>query len=270
MARPRADPRAAGRFAARRAGGVESACRPTPTGTRAFPPSPAATCRGRPPFRAGGRCAAGPGLVLDAGGGCLLGGPRQPAGRQSAEVRALSQARGPAQPHLPWPGRPEDAGHAIEVDWNVPALDRQRTEMLRNDRVGKRALALFQLGASTAAERELYAASLDADPRYIETVLAVAQKPRCPPCRCGSATPPGTSATSARLRRCDVPDPALAAVRRLLGRPRAGLRLHAPGIGLQPQGAQLCRRHGADAAHARHGAHRRHQVRPRACGCQSL
>ena len=37
-----------------------------------------------------------------------------------------------------------------------------------------------QLGASTAAERELFAASLDAEPQYIETVMAVAQKASLP------------------------------------------------------------------------------------------
>ncbi|HSI02589.1 MAG TPA: lytic transglycosylase domain-containing protein [Reyranella sp.] len=67
-------------------------------------------------------------------------------------------------------------GMQVVPSWNPPALDRKRADMLRNDRAGRRALALFQLGASTAAERELFAASLDADPQYIETVLAVAQK----------------------------------------------------------------------------------------------
>ena len=40
----------------------------------------------------------------------------------------------------------------------------------------QRALALLQLGAATSAERELFAASLDADPKYIESTLAVANK----------------------------------------------------------------------------------------------
>src|SRR4029078_11193835 len=40
-------------------------------------------------------------------------------------------------------------------DWNVPAIDRKRADVLKNDRAGKRALALLQLGAQTAAEREL-------------------------------------------------------------------------------------------------------------------
>jgi soluble lytic murein transglycosylase-like protein len=71
-------------------------------------------------------------------------------------------------------------GMQIVANWNVPAIDRKRADVLRNDRAGRRALALFQLGASTAAERELFAASLDADPNYIETVMAVAQKAALP------------------------------------------------------------------------------------------
>jgi soluble lytic murein transglycosylase-like protein len=71
-------------------------------------------------------------------------------------------------------------GMRIEPDWNVPALDRSRENVMRNDRVGRRALALLQLGAATAAERELFAASIDADPRFIEAILAVAQKASLP------------------------------------------------------------------------------------------
>jgi soluble lytic murein transglycosylase len=71
-------------------------------------------------------------------------------------------------------------GMRIEPDWNVPALDRSRADVLRNDRVGRRALALLQLGAATAAERELFSASIDADPRYIEAILALAQKASLP------------------------------------------------------------------------------------------
>ena len=67
-------------------------------------------------------------------------------------------------------------GMKTAADWNVPAIDRKRVDILKNDRVGRRALALLQLGAQTAAERELYAASLDADPQYIEAVLALANK----------------------------------------------------------------------------------------------
>ena len=71
-------------------------------------------------------------------------------------------------------------GMRIEPDWNVPALDRRRADVLKNDRAGRRALALMQLGAATAAERELFAASIDADPQYIETVMAVALKANLP------------------------------------------------------------------------------------------
>jgi soluble lytic murein transglycosylase len=71
-------------------------------------------------------------------------------------------------------------GMRIEPDWNVPALDRRKADMLVNDRAGRRAMALMQLGAATAAERELFAASIDADPRFIEAVFAVAQKASMP------------------------------------------------------------------------------------------
>lgn len=71
-------------------------------------------------------------------------------------------------------------GMKIEPDWNVPSLDRRRADVLKNDRAGRRALALMQLGAATAAERELFAATIDADPQYIETVMALAQKANLP------------------------------------------------------------------------------------------
>ena len=71
-------------------------------------------------------------------------------------------------------------GMRIQPDFQTPALERQRADALRNDRAGRRALALLQLGAATAAERELFAASLDADPQFIETILAVATKANLP------------------------------------------------------------------------------------------
>jgi soluble lytic murein transglycosylase-like protein len=71
-------------------------------------------------------------------------------------------------------------GMQIVPDLAVPQLDRRRAELLKNDRAGRRALALFQLGASTAAERELFAASLDADPQVIASIFAVAQKANLP------------------------------------------------------------------------------------------
>jgi soluble lytic murein transglycosylase-like protein len=67
-------------------------------------------------------------------------------------------------------------GMKIVGDWKVPDLDPQQAAALRNDRGSRRALALLQLGASTAAQRELYAASLDAEPTLIEAVLSLANK----------------------------------------------------------------------------------------------
>jgi soluble lytic murein transglycosylase len=71
-------------------------------------------------------------------------------------------------------------GMKIEPDLNTPVIDKRKEAMLREDRVGRRALALLQLGAATAAERELYSGSIDADPQFIETVLAIAQKAQLP------------------------------------------------------------------------------------------
>jgi soluble lytic murein transglycosylase len=67
-------------------------------------------------------------------------------------------------------------GMKILADWSVPPIDRGAAALLRNDRAGHRALALLQLGAATAAQRELFAASLDADPQYITAILALANK----------------------------------------------------------------------------------------------
>lgn len=71
-------------------------------------------------------------------------------------------------------------GMQIQPDWKVPELDRRKADLLRGDRTGKRALALLQLGATTAAERELYAGSIDADPQYVEAVLGLASKASLP------------------------------------------------------------------------------------------
>ena len=71
-------------------------------------------------------------------------------------------------------------GMQIQADWDVPALDRRKADVLRNDRAARRALGLMQLGATTAAERELFAASIDADPSYIEAVMALALKADLP------------------------------------------------------------------------------------------
>ena len=71
-------------------------------------------------------------------------------------------------------------GMQIQPDWDVPALDRKKADLLRNDRAARRALGLMQLGATTAAERELFAAAIDNDPAYIEAVMALALKAELP------------------------------------------------------------------------------------------
>lgn len=71
-------------------------------------------------------------------------------------------------------------GMQIQPDWDVPALDRRKADLLRNDRAARRALGLMQLGATTAAERELFAAAIDNDPAYIEAVMALALKAELP------------------------------------------------------------------------------------------
>jgi soluble lytic murein transglycosylase len=67
-------------------------------------------------------------------------------------------------------------GMRIEPDWTLPEIDRSMTTLLIADKAGRRAFALLQLGSATAAEREFFSASLDADPQFIEAVLAVANK----------------------------------------------------------------------------------------------
>jgi len=67
-------------------------------------------------------------------------------------------------------------GMKVVADWKLPPIDGKEADLLRNDRAGRRALALLQLGASTAASRELFAASLDADPGYITAILSLADK----------------------------------------------------------------------------------------------
>ncbi len=145
-------------------------------------------------------------------------------------------------------------GMQIQPDFEVPALDRKRTDMLRDDRAARRALALLQLGATTAAERELFAASIDADPRYVEAVMALAQKAQLPACRCASATPTGTSVTTSRATTA-------ACIRSRRGNPRAArvstVHWSMPSCARNRrsiQGALGRGRDGPDAADAGHGA----------------
>lgn len=71
-------------------------------------------------------------------------------------------------------------GMKIQPDWDVPPLDRRRSGLLGDNSASRRALGLLQLGATTAASRELYAAAIDADPRFIEAVMALALKADMP------------------------------------------------------------------------------------------
>jgi len=71
-------------------------------------------------------------------------------------------------------------GMKIQPDWDVPPLDRRRSGLLGDNGASRRALGLLQLGAVTAASRELYAAAIDADPRFIEAVMALALKADLP------------------------------------------------------------------------------------------
>jgi soluble lytic murein transglycosylase-like protein len=67
-------------------------------------------------------------------------------------------------------------GMKILADWTVSPLDNKTVDFLKNDRAARRALALLQLGAATAASRELFATSLDADVPNIAAILALANK----------------------------------------------------------------------------------------------
>ena len=269
VARSHPHARARSRLAARRCRcRSRSACRPTPTGTPACRPSPAATW---PRRRAASswwptRRPIGPRPGRSAAG-CVLGGARQPAGRQSAEIRALSQARRAAWPHLPWPGRAEGARHADRAGLErAGPRSPSAPTCCATTAPASRALALLQLGATTAAERELYRRARSTPIRNISRrCWRSPRRRRCPASRSASAMPTGISAH--RIAGYDgamYPIPPWQPSGGFTRRPRAGLRLHAPGIGVQSQGALLRRRHGADAADARHRAARRDPLRSRA------
>jgi soluble lytic murein transglycosylase-like protein len=64
--------------------------------------------------------------------------------------------------------------------WKAAELDHARRSLLRDDRTTRRALALLQLRAVSNAEVELHAASVDADPKLVEAVLALAEEAKLP------------------------------------------------------------------------------------------
>ncbi len=64
--------------------------------------------------------------------------------------------------------------------WKAAELTSARRALLREDRTTRRGLALLQLRAVSNAELELHAASIDADPRLVEAVLALAEDAKLP------------------------------------------------------------------------------------------
>ncbi|MGE0421155.1 MAG: lytic transglycosylase domain-containing protein [Reyranellaceae bacterium] len=64
--------------------------------------------------------------------------------------------------------------------WRPAELDRERRRLLTDSAAGRRGLALLQIRAVSNAETELFAAAVDAEPRIIEAVLAIAEKARLP------------------------------------------------------------------------------------------
>ena len=64
--------------------------------------------------------------------------------------------------------------------WKAAELTGARRGLLRDDRTARRGLALLQLKAVSNAEAELHAAALDADPRLVEAVLALAEEVKLP------------------------------------------------------------------------------------------
>ena len=64
--------------------------------------------------------------------------------------------------------------------WRPAELDRERRRLLTDSAAGRRGLALLQIRALSNAETEFFAAAVDADPKIVEAVLAIAEKARLP------------------------------------------------------------------------------------------
>ncbi len=71
-------------------------------------------------------------------------------------------------------------GMPIEFDFGSHRMEPQMAALLKNNRVGSRALALMQTGQREAAERELVKAGSWGDPRMGQALLALAQHARMP------------------------------------------------------------------------------------------
>jgi soluble lytic murein transglycosylase-like protein len=66
------------------------------------------------------------------------------------------------------------------AQWKTAELTSARRALLRDERTTRRGLALLQLKAVSNAEVELHTASVDADPRLVEAVLALAADVKLP------------------------------------------------------------------------------------------
>ncbi len=64
--------------------------------------------------------------------------------------------------------------------WTPPVLTKAHFDLLANDRIGKRALALLAAGEIDGAVAELYALTSDADADVVAAVLALAENSRLP------------------------------------------------------------------------------------------
>ena len=71
-------------------------------------------------------------------------------------------------------------GVELKPQWKAAELDRSRRSILRDDRSTRRGLALLQLKALSNAEAEFFGASVDAEPKLVEAVLALAETARLP------------------------------------------------------------------------------------------
>jgi soluble lytic murein transglycosylase-like protein len=71
-------------------------------------------------------------------------------------------------------------GVAPRPQWKSAELTSARRALLRDERTTRRGLALLQLRAVSNAEVELHTASVDADPRLVEAILALADEVKLP------------------------------------------------------------------------------------------
>ncbi len=156
--------------------------------------------RGRPPLRAGGRCLARPGLVLDPGRPARSGRRAPTCWRAiRRSTRPISSARRcMAAPSMAWSPRRRWACRSRPTG-SVPALDRKRADVLRNDRAGPaRAGAVAARRHDGGRARAVRRVDRRRSALYRGGDGAGPEGRTCPPSRCASATPTGTSATTSR------------------------------------------------------------------------